>query len=343
MCRRRGISIVVLFLVLAGPLFSLAEEDVPGSTRPSVFVVHSYDAAYVWTQHINQGIRDGLQDAGVVTEVFYLDAKRRPDPGALRRASQAVLERIEKAAPPVVITVDDAAQAYLAALFLKGRPTPQVVFCGVNAPPSLYGFPAENVSGVRERWHYREGFSLVKKIVPAAKTVAFLVEASESGGYVVDDLWEDLYQGGPFALDLAGVERIATFQEWQRRVLYYQSHADVLALGLYNALVDARTGQVVSPDEVMAWTNSVNKKPTLGFSDIARNHEILCGVLESGREQGYLAGKMARAVLTTGQPAGRLAVRTNAEGVVFVNLKTAERLGVRVPYEIIEAAAEVVR
>jgi ABC-type uncharacterized transport system substrate-binding protein len=332
----------VTFLLAAGCL-AATTDNAPPSRPHDVFVVQSYDPEYVWTQHINRGIQDGLSSDGHVVEVMYLDAKRQQDPDFLRAAGRKALARIKAAAPRVVITADDAAQAYLAVPLLMEREPPQVIFCGVNAPPAKYGFPAANVSGVRERWHYREGFSLVKKIVPTANRVAFLVETSESGGYVVDDLWEDLRQGGPFALEVVGAEQIRTFQEWQRRVRYYQSHADVLALGLYNALKDERTGKVVPPDEVMAWTNSVNTKPTLGFSDVARDHGILCGVLESGHEQGYLAGMMAREVLVTGQPAGRLPVRINAKGVVFVNMKTAERLGLRVPYEIFEAAGEVVR
>ena len=338
----RETLLCVLALIVGTWAFGVpAAAGVPESVPP-VVVVQSYDAEYVWTQQINQGLREALKDEAAL-EAYYLDAKRHPDPEILRRSSRDILARIDAVHARLVVAADDAAQAWLVVPHLKGRQDVQVVFCGVNAPLDLYGFPASNVSGVRERWHCREGFALIRKILPSARTAAFLIETSESAGYVVDDLREDLRQGGPYALELAGVEQIKTFQEWQRRVLYYQSHADVLALGLYNALVDERTGKVVPPDEVMAWTNAVNTKPTLGFSDIAKGHGILCGVLESGREQGWLAGKMAREVLATGRAAGRFPVEINATGVILVNLNTAERLGVRIPYEIIEAAGEVVR
>jgi hypothetical protein len=52
---------------------------------------------------------------------------------------------------------------------------------------------------------------------------------------------------------------------------------------------------------------------------------------------------MVRGILTTGRPAGVLPVVVNVKGVVLVNLRTAERLGLRVPFEIIEAAGEVIR
>ena len=92
----------------------------------------------------------------------------------------------------------------------------------------------------------------------------------------------------------------------------------------------------------MAWTNSVNTKPTLGFADFSLDHDILCGVLESGHEQGFLAGIMALEAMTSGTPAGRLPMRVNDTGMVMLNLKTAERLHIDIPYEIIEAAGAVI-
>jgi len=336
--------LLATLLALAAPSRQARGQDVlPGAQPLRVVIVHSYNPEYVWTQNINQGVQDALQGLKIAYDVRYMDAKRRPDPDRLRQTAQEILQRIDRLRPQVVITVDDVAQAYLAAPFLKGRADLQVVFCGVNAPLPTYGFPASNASGVRERWHYREGFSLLQKIVPSARSVAFLVDDSESAGYVSDDLLAERSQTGAFALELAGVERIKTFQEWQRRILHYQTAADALALGLYNSLVDERTGQVTHPDDVMAWTNAHNTKPTLGFSDIAKDHDLLCGVLESAHEQGFLAGSMARVVLTRNAPAGDLPVRINNKGIILVNMRTAERLGVQVPYEIIEAAGVVVR
>lgn len=327
-------------LCLLAPL-RVQAQTAQGPAR--VFVVQSYNAEYEWTQHINEGIRDGLRGLKVSFDYFYLDAKRKTDPENLRQAATAVLEQIEARAPQLVITVDDAAQLYLAAPLLKGRASPQVIFCGVNAPPSRYGFPAANISGVRERWHFREGFALMKKISPSARSVAVLVDDSESGGYVLDELRQELRQGGPFALKLAGAEHIRSFQEWQRKVLAYQGKADILALGLYHSLVDEGTGSVVPPETVSAWNNAHNKRPSLGFTDFALSHGHLAGVLESGHEQGFLAGSMARQVLEKGVRAGSLPVRINQKGIVMLNLKTAERLGLAIPFELIEAAGRVVK
>lgn len=335
----RSRLLLLLLLVLPLPVALFAASETPA---PRVLVVQSYDAGYIWCGQINRGIDEALKGSGAAIDVVYMDAKRNQDPAHLRTVAEEILERIERTRPRVVIAVDDAAQQYLAAPSLKGRDWPQVIFCGVNAPLAKYGYPAANVSGVRERWHYRDGFALLRRIVPEVRRVAFLVEDSESGGYVLDDLLEEQRRGPAMGIKLVMAEKVRTFQQWQLLVRKAQQSADALALGLYNALIDETTGQVTPPDKVMAWTNSVNKKPTLGFSDIAKPHGLLCGVLEAGHEQGHLAGGMARQVLG-GAPAGELPVRVNTKGVVFVNLRTAKRLGAHVPFSIIEAAAEVIK
>lgn len=336
----------LLALLAAAPLWapvSALAEDSPEAKRRKVFVVQSYGPEYVWTQNINQGIREALKGVDVAYEYFYMDAKNHPDKTWQTHAAREAFERIRKFDPDVVVTADDAAQAFLVVPFLKGKSRPQVVFCGVNAPPSIYGFPASNVSGVRERYLFREGVKLLKRLIPRARNVAFLFDASDASAYLVQDLNEDISREGPFALPLAAVETIPTFQEWRRKILDFQKSADTLALALYHSLIDEKTGKVVPPEEVMAWTNSVNAKPTLGFADFALNHGILCGVLESGQEQGFLAGAMAREVLLHGTPAGDMPVRMNDRGVIMVNLKAAERLHVEIPFEIIEAAGVVVK
>ena len=312
-------------------------------TVTRVCVVQSYNAEYIWCQNINDGIRNALKGAGVVIDVFYLDAKRNPSPDKLRAAAQDIAARIGKLAPRLVITVDDVAQKYLAVPYLVGKGGPQVVFCGVNAPLENYGYPAADVTGVRERWHFRDGFDLLHKIDPRVKTVAVLLDDSESAGYVLADMRADLARNGPFALQLSDVAMLRTFQEWKRAVLSAQERADAVALGLYHSLVDETTGKVVPAETVRDWNLSVLRKPTLGFSDATRDHGHLCGILESGHEQGLLAGRMARHLVLRGGKAGDLPVTINQQGLVFVNLKTAERLGLVIPYEIIKAAEMVIQ
>lgn len=321
-------------VTLSVPRSAAAGQDV-------VFVVHSYEKNYTWTQNIDKGLHQALAGLNVSFQTFYMDAKISPDPERLKARAGEILERIEAERPRLVIASDDAAQTYLVAPHLKGRAWPQVIFCGVNAPLSTYGYPAANVSGVRERWHIREGLALLRRIKPSLRTAAMLTDGSESSGYIVADLAREKDQR--FALKLVAVERPSTFQQWQKLVRRYQGKVDALALGINSTLPDETTGKVVPSDDVAAWTNSVNRLPTIGFADASKRQGHLCGILTSGEEQGEIAGAMARAVIERNIPAGKLPVRMNERGVVVVNLKTAQRLNIVVPYEIIDAAGIVVK
>ena len=328
-----------LLLVQAG---SAAAHDPGQEPKPLVFIIHSYDPDYVWSQRISQGVQEALRGRAV-TETFYLHFSRDMDRERLRETAEGILERIDDKKPELVIAADDAAQEHFVAPYLKGRTSPQVIFCGVNAPPAKYGYPARNVSGILGRWHFRQSFDLLKAIAPRVKTVMFLTDDSESSAYVVADLKDEHRRGGPFSLTITSIERAKSFQQWQRKVHASQKQADALALGIYHALRDERTGETVSPEAVAAWTNSVNKLPSIGFSDYAIKHGQLCGVLGSAYEQGALAGSMARTVLERGIKAGSLPVRANRTGTVLLNLKTAERLGIMIPFAIIEVADVVVK
>jgi len=264
MCWVKLLFLLLITLWAGSPV--LASDGAKGAQTPHIFVVHSYNPEYVWTQTISQGIHGALKSLKPHIETFYLDAKRDLNPESLRQKSQAILKRIEAEKPQVVIAVDDAAQIHLVAPHLKGRATPQVIFCAVNAPLKNYGFPAKNVSGVQERWHFRQSFALLKEINPAIRRLTLVTDNSESSSYVLADLKEDRRQGGPFALTV-NVEQIATFQLWQRAVRATQSRDDALAMGIYLSLRDENTGLVVPRETVNAWTVKANKLPTLGFAD----------------------------------------------------------------------------
>ena len=340
--RRVRLHILLPLLLLLLQAGSAAAHTPDQEPKPLVFIVHSYDPDYVWSQRISQGVQEALRGRAEL-ETFYLRFSREINRERLGETAEAILKRIDDEKPQLVIAADDAAQEHFVAPYLKGRASPQVIFCGVNAPPAKYGYPARNVSGVIGRWHFRQSFDLLKAIAPRVKTIMFLTDDSDSSAYVVADLKEERRRGGPFSLSLTSIERAQSFQQWQRKVRASQKQADALALGIYHALRDERTGETVSPEAVAAWTNSVNKLPSLGFSDYAIKHGQLCGVLGSAHEQGALAGAMARTVLERGIKAGSLPVRVNRTGTILLNLKTAERLGILVPFAIIEAADVVVK
>lgn len=338
---RRGPLCTILFLLLLCPAAG-ARTAAAGRARQVVLLVQSYNREYVWCHHIEKGLRMALKDLPTTLRVVYLDSRRAQDPEELRRRVAQVAELVRTLRPRVVIAADDAAQRHLVAPRLLGPDGPQVIFCGVNAPPARYGYPAANVSGVRERWHFRQSFALLRRILPKARTVILLTDGSESSTFVLRDLTAEI-EAGDLPLRLKAVLQLHTVAQWRAAVLDAQKNADALAIGTYFSLRDENTGEVVPPERVMAWNRAHIHKPTIGFADYARDDGTLCGIIESGEEQGFLAGEMARRVIERDEPAGAQPMRVNQKGLVLLNLRTAQRLNLLIPYEIIKAAGVLVQ
>ena len=91
----------------------------------------------------------------------------------------------------------------------------------------------------------------------------------------------------------------------------------------------------------MAYLNERTQKPTVGFFDSSARAGALCGISVSMAEQGYAAGKMACDILN-GKKTSEIAIQPTTRGRILLNLKTAEKLGVEINYNMIKNAHEVI-
>ena len=126
---------------------ALAEE------RFKVLVVFSYEQDYLWEVEIREEIEKVFSPYADLT-FFYMNTKV-----ALENGSEKAVEAFslyQQLQPDGVIAVDDNAQSLFVVPYLKNRVSTPVIFCGVNADPKAYGYPAENVSGILERYHFEE-------------------------------------------------------------------------------------------------------------------------------------------------------------------------------------------
>ncbi|MCB2188904.1 MAG: hypothetical protein KQJ78_20990 [Deltaproteobacteria bacterium] len=94
--------------------------------------------------------------------------------------------------------------------------------------------------------------------------------------------------------------------------------------------------------KVMAWTTANNNKPSAGFFALAMEDGVLCGIAESGEEHGFEAAQLAAQILQ-GKKAGDFPVTTAKKGSIICNLKTAEKLGISIPYDLLQSADQVIK
>ena len=234
--------------------------------------------------------------------------------------------------------MDDNAQQYFAKHYAGQPGPPWFVFSGVNNEPSVYGFPAANVTGVLERPNVLESIELLRKIQPQVQNLLIMADKSETTDPLIA-----YCKTLELPVTIVGYAQPLTLEDWRNTLEQFRGKID--AVGLYVARTVTRSASdptKVPEQELIRLINEDYRLPTVGFFDSAAESGVLCGVSVSMKEQGLAAGRIAKAILAGKRPPD-FAVQPTDHGRIQLNLGTAERLGIRIPYGIIARAEVVIR
>jgi len=294
-----------------------------------LLVVHSYHPEYPWVAAINEGIEATLAGSGVEHEVFYMDTKRHTETAWKVSAGQRAAERVAAYRADIVITADDDAQEYFGRLYVD-TPLP-LVFCGVNADPSKYGYPAANVTGIIERAHFAQTLELGRRLRPIRRVALLSCNDTTSAGAL------GFMRAELTDVEITETQLVNTFAEWQAQFLRLSQSADAVAVYMYHTLHDGVSETSLAPDAVMAWTAQHTTVPTLGFFEFGVRDGLLCGVVESGNEHGTRAAAYALQILQ-GTPVEALPITKATVGTTMFNRATAACLGLELPETLTRGA-----
>ncbi len=302
-----------------------------------VLVVQSYHTGYPWVDGINKGIQQGLSGTDATIEYFYMDTKRKPDAKWKEESGKLAMQKVDEFKPQVVITADDNAQTFFATSYNNKEGAPHFVFCGVNAEPGKYGYPASNVTGILERPGFTQLIELIQQVLPNAKKVAFLTDKNETSDPVVT-----YCKSKPCALDVTYIQPV-TFDEWKAAVAQMQTGYDAVIMYNYHTVLKAPGGESTPFLDVIQWTAQNNKLPIFGLMPFDEFKAVsVAGVCESAVEHGLEAAKIAKAILYEGKKASDFPITTAQKGTMFVNKKCAAATNVKIPYKAAKAADEVI-
>jgi ABC-type uncharacterized transport system substrate-binding protein len=310
-------ALVFLAAALFPGVLPAAEEN---PSECSVLVVMSYHDGYPWQDDIHTGIEHVLRNTCRVT-FFNLDSKRFPEASRQRAAEAFAL--FTKMRPAGVIATDDPAQDLFVVPYLKDKTTTPVAFCGVNAKPEKYGYPASNVTGILERYHGKETMSLLRQLVPEAKNFIFLsrgndITAKEIGREIREE-------SGSYPLRSLGIHMASTIEDAESLLTTVRATTDVLYLEHLEGIPD-KNGRKLSHKEAYKRLLRIwGEKPTVCANEYSVRFGCLLTVQKSGFEQGATAGKM---LLNTigGPPIAEIPVVRNHTGVKIINVLVMKEL-----------------
>ncbi len=299
-------------LILVSPV--LAEE------RYKVLVVFSYEQDYLWESEIREEIEKILSPFADLS-FFYMNTKIALEKGSDKAAEAFAL--YQKIQPDGVIVGDDNAQSLFVVPYLKNRVSTPVIFCGVNAEPEAYGYPANNVSGILERYHFEEGLSLNRQIVGKTETFAIMVNESPLADLIDRQLTAERDE---LSAKLIAFLRPKTLTQAVNMAQNIRDKVDLLMLMTLKGIVD-NEGRPVNDGESLPAVVEAFNKPITATADFVVQYGALSGVLASGQEQGQQAATMLLSAMR-GVPMDQLSVTRNYRGKRIINVSAAKKLGI---------------
>jgi len=321
---------VVSFLLLC--VFAGGRAD--AAERHRVLVVMSYHQEMPWESDIRQGIETELGASAEIRYV-YLNAKNDPA-GAPQRAGE-VWRVFREFRPEGVIAADDDAQSLFVVPYLKDRVSVPVVFCGVNAEPVQYGYPASNVTGIVERAHFRESIAFLQQLAPGARSFAFLSNDNPTGRGYAEQI---RLESGSYPIQSHTVRLVKTIDEAETAVRDMKKNNDALFLIAMEGLT-ARDGRPLAEKESFRVLTRAFGKPVIGMNEFNIRFGLLCAVVKTGREQGQTAARMLLKIVR-GTPVSAVSIVRNQQGKRVLNVTVMRAMGIR-PRPVLLVGTELVQ
>ena len=322
----------VLAMVISIPTAPLAENG-----KKKILVVMSYEEPSVnpWCKEIKEGIDSLLANTSEIT-YFYMGTKKNLE-GGPQKAEEAY-SLYQKLQPDGVITVDDNAQKmFVLPYLLKNKVKTPVMFCGVNAEPEKYGYPAPNVSGILERGHIKESIAFVKQLVPSINSVGFLSKDSPSGKALLGQVEKE---SNTYIVKMSTFKLLKTVKEIVAVREELNEKSDVLFIDSIEGILDEK-GNPLRNKEIIRILMKIYEKPIIGANQYHVEDGALCAVVKTGQEQGRTAAGMLLKALQ-GTPVSDIKITQNYQGRRVINVTTMKALGIK-PKAIILVGAKLVR
>jgi ABC-type uncharacterized transport system substrate-binding protein len=297
----------------------------PDYSGKKILYVNSYHEGYPWSDGIESGLHEVLDNTGAELKIIRLDTKQNPDVEFGKQAGEKAKEEIDAYKPDVVIASDDNAQKYLVVPFLKGTDQ-KVIFNGVNWDGSAYGFPTTNITGMVE---VELPDQLIELIKPYAKgeRLGYLTVDTETERKVVDIYNQRFFNGQlkPYW--------VKTQDEFKAAFLNAQDEVDILFMG-NNAGSDQW-----DEAEMKKFVLENSKIPSGSINDWMAPYSLLT-LAKSAKEQGVWSAQTALKILD-GVPVSQIEVAENKKGELMVNLDMADKLNVVFAPSLLKNAAVI--
>lgn len=274
-----------------------------------------------------KGIIDGLKDFDKTTVIFE-SAQANP---AL--ASQITAKFLSMSADVIVGVATLAAQSVSKAA-KEGRT--KLIFSSVTDPVGAglvqsLEKPMNNSSGVSNFVSLQPQLDLIKKIQPDIKKLGFLYNPSEANSITLIKKIEPLAQDQGFELVLQAITKTAEVAQGTASLLSNQ----------VDAIFISNDSTALSALAIIIKTASAKKIPVYVSDTDAVEQGALAAVGPNQYQVGLQTAEMIKQVLQ-GKDINQLAIEFPKKTELFVNLKAAKDLDLKLDEDLLKSAATII-
>ncbi|MBV7434456.1 ABC transporter substrate-binding protein [Cardiobacteriaceae bacterium TAE3-ERU3] len=278
---------------------------------------------------VHKGVVDELTDQGYVDgkNIAYMHESAQGDTGI---AAQ-IAKKFAGDNPDVIVAIaTPSAQSVAAAV--RGIP---VVFSAVTDPVEAklvkdLDKPGKNITGVTDAIALDKQVEMIQQIVPDAKKIGTVYNPGEANSVATNEKIKAFFEGKDLELIEAPATKSSEVLAAARSLV---GKADVIYITLDNTVVSALEGvvQVGEQNDIPVFaadTGSVERGvvAALGFD-----------YYDVGRETGKQVVEILK-----GKNPGDIPVGQLEQLNLFINPGAAEKMGITIPQEVIDSAAEVI-
>lgn len=306
----------------------------------NVLFVGSYSEDDPWTRTVRTTYEEALRDAGLRTT--HVDFHAMNIDSAQTRRSRETLADVARVkvmnSPAKLVVCQDSPAIGELGEKLKGTPI-TILASGVRSHPAEYGLTRQrNCFGVWTPTDLDRVMSMIAQVAPRASRLAVLSDTSHSAWATL----VELKRRRDWPIEVVSIQTLETREEWLASVNSLQNKADAILCVSMTELTDS-LGRLVPERDIAAATARESRLPTVGLTRTAVMFDgILLACAPSPKAVGRAAAELTAKIANTRPEKVEPRFVKTTESVTYVNLALAEKLGVSIPLEMVEEAAEAV-
>ena len=315
-----------------------------GVRQQKLFVIFSYPLGQ-WSEGIVSGLTQQLQRMEVPFELkqYVYDSPFFMQKPENERAAEA--ERIVRKAQDyhpdfIVVSDDEAADALMPRLKALNIP---LLFIGINKDERDIAWleRGRKLTGVFERYPAQASLKLLSNLsMGKVRNISLITSVNPTAEIITRQLRE-YFQSHKTKIALRKVYTTNKWDEWKRAIKAANTESDSLWMLVPWNVEDYR-GERMDLRVMGKWLSENIKIPSISIVDVNLQLGAMASISMTPRIMGEELADIVRMAVMEHKPLSAIPYRYPSKYEIIINKKQADRLGIKIPIELLEYA-QVVR